>query len=247
MLIRGRQILFNADGNGVYIDNTLFLFQGTKFKKILGAGANGIVFHVNNEFLNREEALKIWIKTKSNDKRNKIYQGILESQKIVSSKSSYVVDIYSAGINNDHYFITMEYINGVPLKHFYKSENSIERWSLALDYIDAIEAITTNDLFHGDPHGGNVIVSKIHGQIKIIDFGTSSFNGKNKSIDRHWNVFNETMIILLSKIDGYEHWTGRFKPRSGRYAWRDILEGLRMELQVTTPKSDWPRSFSLPI
>jgi predicted unusual protein kinase regulating ubiquinone biosynthesis (AarF/ABC1/UbiB family) len=56
-------------------------------------------------------------------------------------------------------------------------------------------------VFHGDLHGGNVLVRPFHAT--IIDFGTSALSGKKRSRKRHARMVNEFAQKLLPELSNY--------------------------------------------
>lgn len=56
-------------------------------------------------------------------------------------------------------------------------------------------------VYHGDLHGGNVLVRPFH--VKIIDFGTSALAGKSRSLRRHARMVNEFAQWLLPEYTEY--------------------------------------------
>lgn len=200
------------------IDSNIFI-KGTKLNnytyiKELGKGANGVVYLVKNNLLDREEALKIWIKQNSNDNRDKVKQGLFEASKQAANNGKYSVQIYHIDVINNVVYATMEYVNGITLKEYYKLTNSAsELISMAYIYLTIIERITTKRTMHGDPHWGNVIIfeekiSKYEEpkkSMKFCDFGTSHFTTKESSKNRHWKIVRKTILSITKKLDSFEY------------------------------------------
>jgi len=189
------------------------------FIEYIGSGANSIVFKAKHNYLDIFVAVKIWLKIKPNDKRDKFKQGIEEAKKAFSIKESHVVQIYDAGKVDQFFYATMEYFQWITLKEWLTkcSPSLALRWNLSRHICKCMISITTPSTFHGDLHSGNILVSAIPTKSKqlfkertpdfvIIDFGTSIFNSKENSIKRHWRVFEETINHLLRPIKINEVW-----------------------------------------
>ena len=58
------------------IGTSLIEIQNLSFMEIIGSGANSLVFKAKHEYLDTIIAVKIWIKIKPGDKRDKFKQGI---------------------------------------------------------------------------------------------------------------------------------------------------------------------------
>ncbi len=106
-------------------DNRIFIndvvFPNYSVIKYLGGGKNGIVYLVKNDILLREEALKIWIKN-NEDKRDKMQQGLLETQKLSKINGKHSIQIYNASVFENHILANMEYFEGQTLKDFIKDK-----------------------------------------------------------------------------------------------------------------------------
>lgn len=192
--------------NGVELKNYTFIQE-------LGEGANGIVYLVKNNLLDREEALKVWRKKNPNDQRDNIKQGLLEASKQAANDGKYSVQIYHVDVVNNVVYATMEYVDGITLKEYSESTNSAtELVSMAYVYLTIIEKITTKRTMHGDPHWKNALIfeekpSKYEEpkkSIKFCDFGTSNFSSKKSSKDRHWRIVRETIVNMTKKLNSYK-------------------------------------------
>jgi serine/threonine protein kinase len=198
----------------------------------LGQGKNGAVFLAENETLRRTEAIKIWTKLRSNDRRDKLKQGLEEARKAASVVGYYVAQVYSAGVTNGNYFYAvMEYVRGETLEQILEVGLSpLNRYRIAVAYIDAIEKTAEVGTLHGDAHTNNVLVDiqkpdrpagpepdgsddwffrymatfKPGYTLKLVDFGTSYFAKNETHEHRHWRVVDETMRRLLVNAKNQE-------------------------------------------
>jgi len=179
----------------------------------LGRGANGVVFLANNLMLNREEALKIWLPLRVNDRRDKIKQGLEEAIKLAAVNGNNAVQIYHSMIMGDSIVATMEYIDGETLKQYFeRAEDPSAMLHAALIYLNVIEKTTTPTTRHGDPHWKNVLVyeesvDKYEKRLrmKLCDFGTSLFAGVAASENRHWSIVRETVLKITEKLEFHEY------------------------------------------
>jgi serine/threonine protein kinase len=210
---------------------------------VLGDGANGVVLDARHRLLNQPRAVKVWMKLRDTDKRDKVRQGIEEAQKLAASDPKWVAMVYDAEVEGGFLYSSMERIYGHTLANELKgSDNLFNRWCLAAQYIDAIQNTTTETVHHGDAHPGNVMVIRLQDQhgsytkTKLLDFGTSLFAGKEASESRHWRVVYKTFTQIIEPFKSKD-WamdqTVPFATREGtllRCAYfKDVLDGLGVE------------------
>jgi serine/threonine protein kinase len=218
----------------IIIGEKVFPLENYEVRAIIGAGANGIVFFAKNTLLNRDEAIKIWLTLRPGDQRDKIKQGILEAQRQASERSAFVVEILHAAI--------MDGVS-VNFKEYLKGASYLERWEAALNYLHVMQQTTSQTLFHGDPHLGNVLVgphpnnvSNLRG-MKLCDYGTSLYLGKKGAWERHCRVVDEVFRRSLAKFSSFKQLYGSLEPMKepGNFAsimesYSGIISGLTTEV-----------------
>lgn len=185
------------------------VFDNYEVKQEIGRGANGIVYLVQNKTLQREEALKIWVKNMK-DNRDKLKQGKFEAQKLARVNGKNAVQIYNAQEFNGYVVATMEYFEGQTMRNFIKGRNNQQIIYILRKYLEAIRQTSYLDTFHGDPHDRNVLIHEViidyekDIELKLCDFGTSIFSGKEQSIDRHWGIVKNTILHYTKGMKAYE-------------------------------------------
>ncbi len=207
----------DLDGNNqIRIDSRVFSLDHYTIDKQIGAGANGVVFKVFNKILKRDEALKIWIRRRAHDRRPKIMQGMFEAQKQASEISDKVIKIYQAGVSSEHFYTTMEFYESTNLRQALKEMSEqgawLTRFQVGVAYVFLIEKTTSPRLVHGDPHAGNVLVGHERPppnsferiKLKLCDYGTSHFNGKAASEERHWAVVAQTLEEIFAPFETWQ-------------------------------------------
>lgn len=216
------------------INNKRFSLESYKFDKIIGRGANAIVFKARSQILNRDEAVKIFLPRK-NDARNKITQGSFEAQKQAQSAFNFpsfrIANVFHVGIIDGYFYSTMELIDAPSMREWIKTATIVEKWRIAHLYNDAMRHISREDLFHGDPHMGNILVSR--NDIAIIDFGTSKFSNRRAGWLRHWKIVDEVMNVLLRDFEDFSHYRSLWPSTEHLMMWgayRDVLRALTAEL-----------------
>jgi len=202
------------------------------------SGANGHVFLAKNKLLRRKEAIKVWFKIRDSDTRDKLEQGLAEAQKLAAVRGENSVEIYSVQIFHGTPVATMEYVPGPTLKE-YKDlcKDNYDLIKLAFLYLEAIENTTTVDTVHGDPHLSNVLVETYQPdkhekelKLKLCDFGTSIFNEKEFSDERHWRIVEESVVELTRGLEGFDDA-------------KNELDRIK-KIQIETAISNYSKSFT---
>lgn len=185
-------------------------YPNFEIERKIGGGANGQVFLAKNLLLDRFEAIKIWNKNRKQDKRDKIKQALLESQKIARVDPQYAVQIFNVQNFEGYIVAHMEYFESETLDAFIKYQSPTKTLYLLRQYLHIIEKTSSLSTFHGDAHARNVLIKivtedcKTKVILKLCDFGTSYFNGKESSLDRHWKVVEETILKFTKEFVGFK-------------------------------------------
>lgn len=224
------------------IGTSLIEIPNLSFMEIIGSGANSLVFKAKHEYLDTIIAVKIWIKIRPGDKRDKFKQGIEEAKKAFRIKDSNVVRLYDAGRVNDYFYATMDYYPWITVKEWLNefSPKLAYRWNLIRHIFKSVLSITTPITFHGDLHVGNILVDAIKNiagiplpertpNFIIIDFGTSIFTTKENSIERHWRVFEATIDRILEPIKISEVWVPYAGERPDNFSERCVWYHVYLE------------------
>lgn len=217
-----------------------------EIRGILGRGVNGVVFDAYHRVLKQPRAVKVWLKLKKNDRRNKVIQGIAEAQKLAAADPQWVVIIYDADTAGGYLFSSMEKIYGRTLKAelaaLPPNGGLLPRWHLAQQYVGAIQGTTTEIDRHGDAHSKNVMIyeEKVDYQVlkkmKLLDFGTSMFSDAESSRARHWRIVHETFMEIVRPFKSLNWAIEQQKPYGTMEEvlkcayFRDVLDGLTIEV-----------------
>jgi len=179
---RGVEVTFHGDR--LTLGKSTYRFKGFKFLEVTGKGANALVMKAEQPILGRYVAVKVWLKFKEKDNRDKKKQGIEESRKLSKLDHNNICRIYSVGTQNNILYAVLEYINGQTLKEYLSgTPNLHHRLTIWREIASALEYSYKREVFHGDVHTKNVLIYN-NKSVKVLDFGTSFFAGKPFSIKR---------------------------------------------------------------
>jgi tRNA A-37 threonylcarbamoyl transferase component Bud32 len=176
----------SLDGRKLALPEGLFVER-----ELLPRGANGYVFLALDRFLQRKVVVKVWV-PKAADWRDKIAQGVAEARKIASLRHPNIAEVFSAGQPTPNlFFLTMEYLEGPTLTQWLSAAgvDFYDRYRVWSGIYAALVFAHRQGVYHGDIHGGNVIV--VGTSPKVIDFGTSLFAG-----DRSRSQSRESRLIV---------------------------------------------------
>lgn len=146
----------------------------------LGAGGMGAVFQARDESLQRFVAIKVIRGLKADSHRRERLIQEARAQARISHPG--VVHIYYVGIHHDCPFFAMELVQGQSLAQRIRSQRLSfgEITRVAIDTAEALGHSAALGIVHGDVKPSNILV-KDSGQIKLSDFGLSSYLDRDDS------------------------------------------------------------------
>jgi serine/threonine protein kinase len=193
------------------IDGTIISIDNIRLDGVLGSGANGFVFSGTDLWLDRPVAVKVWPprRDRSHANNDRADQAIAEARKIAQFKDKRIASIYRVDrlADSGWVYAVMEYIEGEPLANVRASLSDdsgfLTRCGVWDNVFEGLDAAERGGVYHGDVHGGNVIVTSFFGDSVLIDFGTSILARKGHSMRRHATTVNEFVRWLLPEFEKY--------------------------------------------
>jgi serine/threonine protein kinase len=147
-------------------------FLQFKIEEKIGEGGMSRVFRAIDQTLDRQVALKILNADFSQDaKRTKEFEREAKITAVISHPN--VVKVYSAGRDQDHYFIAMELVGGGSLDERIQAEGVLPEsrvLEIAGEIAQGLSAAHDAGMIHRDIKPGNILLSE-DGTSKIVDFG----------------------------------------------------------------------------
>jgi serine/threonine protein kinase len=201
------------------LDGKQLPFNSYEMKRVIGSGANGVVLLARHKYLDGERAIKLWLRLRGADRRDKFRQGIEEARKAADAHNREIntVRVYEAGQIEEYFYSVMDYFEGDQLKNWLGQRPTLwARMEFAASLFSAQLAMHRAGIVHGDLHHGNVLIRAPADDLgwpptefRIVDFGTSTFALKQNSIDRDRKVFRSTMAKLLEPFP-VDRWLDHF-------------------------------------
>ncbi len=145
----------------------------------LGQGGMGVVYLALDTRLNRQVAWKVLPAQMAG--KPDIQQRLLREARAAAQLSSkYIVSIYDIVTAPDGCFITMEYIEGVPLRKKIEEKGALPITDVvhfAAQIAEALEVAHKAGVIHRDVKPENVMIDARTGDAKMVDFGLARLAG----------------------------------------------------------------------
>ncbi len=147
------------------------LFPQLEIAEPLGRGGMGVVYRARQRGLERDVALKILL-VRREDRDAFAERFAREARALARLSHPGIVGVHDFGMVGEHWYLTMEYVDGTNLRHLMRSGEL--RPSQALDVVGqvcaALQAAHEEGVVHRDIKPENILVDRA-GRVKIADFG----------------------------------------------------------------------------
>lgn len=183
----------------LYCDGQKFHLEDYEILHQLGSGANAVVFKVFNKKLHRYEALKIWKPKQNQSSFNEmIFKS--EAQKNARLNINNVAKLYYIGIESNLHYALVEYCEGMSLNNYLAKNKCsyIQRLFLLSLILSVVSELYDKGIYHGDLHSKNIMVSG--NSIKILDFGSSIFMGKENLKKRDAQLLFDLSVEVVPEL-----------------------------------------------
>ncbi|WP_344097634.1 protein kinase domain-containing protein [Microbacterium deminutum] len=192
-------------GGRAQVDGVSIDIDGIVLERLVGTGANGFVFAGRDIRLDRPVAVKIWPPRKDrapHDGDARSEQALAEAAKVARIKHEHIASVYSADFLPSGWpYVVMEFVDDPPLREVIDELSLLDRLSTCRDVYRALDTAEREGIYHGDLHGGNVLVRWFHAT--VIDFGTSLLAGHEHSLRRHARLVHSFVHQLLPELENY--------------------------------------------
>ncbi len=155
---------------------------GKKFGKFevldrLGAGGMGVVYLVNNPFLDRRQALKVLKPEIAEDEKGRaLFEREIKSLANFSEYYEWIVQAYDADIIGGLPYLLMEYLPSGSVFDWVKAAGTLPldvSLKLALETANALNATSSLGIAHRDVKPSNILL-RTNGYIGLSDFGLAA-------------------------------------------------------------------------
>lgn len=138
----------------------------------IGGGGMSVVYKAKCKVLNRFVAIKV-LRPELTSDPDFIEKFRQESLSAASLTHPNIVNIYDTGIENEIYYIVMEYVKGETLKDYIKRKGRLseeETIIISRQISEALKHAHANKIVHRDIKPHNILLTE-EGSVKVADFG----------------------------------------------------------------------------
>ncbi len=161
-------------------------FGRYKIERELGRGAMGVVYLGKDPKINRQVAIKTldYTQFSSNEIKTVKSRFFREAEAAGRLSHSNIVTVYDVGEEEGCAFIAMDYVNGVPLSNYTRSDNLLpvaEVYRIVQIVAEALDYAHAQKIVHRDIKPGNIMYNPEDLQLKITDFGIARITDSVKT------------------------------------------------------------------
>ncbi|MCR5486702.1 MAG: Stk1 family PASTA domain-containing Ser/Thr kinase [Lachnospiraceae bacterium] len=167
----------------------------------IGAGGMADVYRGMDRKLNRYVAVKV-LKDEFAENHSFVSKFRAEAQAAAGLIHPNIVNVYDVGNEDGLYYIVMELVEGITLKHYIEKKLRLsvkESISIAIQMAMGLECAHRAHIIHRDVKPQNIIISK-DGKVKVTDFGIARA---------------ATSDTITSNVMGSVHYTSPEQARGG--------------------------------
>lgn len=169
----------------------------------VGSGGMAKVYRAKDRYLQRLVAIKL-LKEEFREDSEFLKRFDTEAQAAASLTHPNIVQIYDVGVDNNRYYIVMEFVDGITLKEYIERKGALD-WKEAIDIslqiCSGLSKAHKRNIIHRDIKPTNIIMTS-EGVPKVADFGIAR------------SVSSETDTMIIDTI-GSVHYSSPEQARGG--------------------------------
>jgi serine/threonine protein kinase len=170
----------------------------------LGHGGMAVVWRAHDEQLHRDVALKVIFKVSAGEEAIERFR--LEGRSAARVQHPNIVAVHDQGEDDDHYFISMELVNGETLER--RLGRARMEWQeimqITAQLCDGVAAAHRQGVVHRDLKPANILLAQdSHGAplVKILDFGVATqVGGKRDGVHTQIGAIVGTAAYLAPEM-----------------------------------------------
>ena len=138
----------------------------------LGRGGFATVYEARDRIINRRVAIKQLFSERAADK-NAVTRFIQEARVIATLEHPNIVSIYAMRVENNNFFMIMEYVSGGSLEDLIQKQGKLpveQAVEITIGICEGLARLHNKGIIHRDIKAENILVTADH-RPKVIDFG----------------------------------------------------------------------------
>ncbi|MEC9340594.1 MAG: protein kinase [Pseudomonadota bacterium] len=154
-----------------------------EIRRVLGRGAQGVVYLAFDPKLEREVAIKALHKANSDNQRLQTAMLLREARTIGKLQHPNIVCIHEAGHIGGSAYLVLEYVDGPLLSQMLRSGKPMDldlALSITMQVLDGLSYAHERSVIHGDIKPANIILDR-RNTPKLMDFGLASAESTKSS------------------------------------------------------------------
>ena len=165
-------------GEAPSVDEIQNCFPNLEVTEILGQGGMGVVYKARQPQLDRFVALKILPDEAEKDPAF-AERFSREAKALAKLSHPNIVSVYDFGRAEGHFYLMMEFVDGMNLRQLEHSKKLSPQEALAITpkICDALQYAHEEGVVHRDIKPGNILIDR-KGRVKIADFGLAKMLGQ---------------------------------------------------------------------
>jgi hypothetical protein len=179
------------------------LIEGYTLQKMIGKGGMGIVFKALQHSLDKTVAVKLLSPKFSSDSEY-VKRFVREAKIAARLNHSNIMQVLDTGHVDKHYYIVMEYIEGVSVAHLLKERGRIEEKEalrIAIKVTEALAAAQQQGLVHRDIKPENIMITESN-EVKLCDMGLAKSTSGDAGLTQEGSFVGTPYYIAPEQAKG---------------------------------------------
>jgi len=177
-----------------------------KILRVLGEGAQSVVYLAEDPHLQREVAIKT-VHLAGGEDHLKRTQALIDEARTVSKlQHPNIVPIFEAGEHEGNPYLVFEYVQGSDLSHLIKREGALPSQravELAIQILDAVAYAHQNNIIHRDLKPSNILLNA-EGVPRVMDFGIATRISEQAGAEKELMLFGTPSYMAPEYITNKE-------------------------------------------
>ncbi len=177
-----------------------------KILRVLGEGAQSVVYLAEDPSLQREVAIKTVHLAGGEDHFKRMRTLIDEARTVSKLQHPNIVPIFEAGEHEGNAYLVFEYVQGSDLSQLIKREGALpspRAVELAIQILDAVACAHHHNIIHRDLKPSNILLNAA-GVPRVMDFGIATRISEKTGVEQELMLFGTPGYMAPEYITGKE-------------------------------------------